>query len=54
MANKMLCVTGGAVFMLAMMAVEGGALGLAAGSVLAIAGAMLILATGKNTGWFYE
>ena len=52
--NKLLCVAGGAIFCLAMMALEGGALSLAAGSILAIAGAMLVLATMRETGWFYE
>lgn len=54
MKNKALCVAGGAILMLSMMALEGGALGLAAGSILAIAGGMLVLATMRGTGWFYE
>ena len=52
--NKLLCVAGGAIFCLSMMLIEGGALGLAAGSILAIAGAGLVLATMNGTGWFYE
>ena len=52
--NKLLCVAGGAILMLSMMALEGGALGLAAVSILGIAGAMLMLATMRETGWFYE
>lgn len=54
MKNKALCVAGGAIFCLAMMALEGGALGLAAVCILGIAGAGLVLATGGKTGWFYE
>lgn len=52
--NRVVCVAGGAIFCLSMMALEGGALGLAAGSILAIAGGMLVLATMRETGWFYE
>ena len=52
--NRVVCVAGGAILMLSMMALEGGALGLAAGSILAIAGGMLVLATMRETGWFYE
>lgn len=54
MKNKALCVAGGAIFCLAMMAADGGALGLAAVSILGIAGGMLVLATMRETGWFYE
>lgn len=52
--NRVVCVAGGAILMLSMMALEGGALGLAAVSILGIAGAGLVLATMKSTGWFYE
>ena len=52
--NRALCVAGGALFILSVMAVEGGALGIMAGSVLGIAGAMLVLVTMNGTGWFYE
>ena len=38
----------------AMCGVEGGALSLAAGSILAVASAGLVLATMRGTGWFYE
>ena len=54
MKNKALCVAGMVAGLVAVAAIEGGALGLAAGSILAIAGAMLVLATGGKTGWFYE
>ena len=54
MRNNLLCVAGGAIFCLSMMLIEGGALGLAAGSILAIAGGMLVLASKRDTGWFYD
>ena len=54
MKNRLLCTAGCAIFCLTMMALEGGALGLGAGSILAIAGAGLVLATMSGTGWFYE
>lgn len=54
MKNKALCVAGMVAGLVAVASIEGGAMGLAAGSILAIAGAMLVLATMKGTGWFYE
>ena len=51
--SKFLCSAGAVMMFVAMCGVEGGALGLAAGSILAIAGGMLVLATMRETGWFY-
>ena len=44
--------TGAIILLLAIMAVDGGALGLAVGSILMIVGAMLMLATMRGTGWY--
>ena len=54
MANKALCAAGMVAGLAAVMAMDGGALGLAAVCILGIAGAGLVLATGGKTGWFYE
>jgi hypothetical protein len=51
--SKFLCSAGALMMFAAMCGVEGGGLNLTAGAVLGAAGAVLMLATMKSTGWFY-